>query len=161
MPGIPLQQTVAPTGTAPPSNGLHHHTRNASLYSHYFAPLPPLSTRLSATTLLQGSSFKKYPFFFFVPVYAVNRCIERTKTPIHSPWLSNDAMSKNEHSRSGSFFFEWYRQDRFFGKDSNRPIIKIIWVYPLGRDHILGWSRHDIQNFIRENCCDIIQTVFV
>ena len=32
-------------------------------------------------------------------------CIERTKIPIHSAWVSNDALSKNEDSRSRRFFF--------------------------------------------------------
>ena len=31
------------------------------------------------------------------------------------------------------FLLERYPQQRFFGKDSKRPIIKIIWVYPLGK----------------------------
>ena len=41
--------------------------------------------------------------YFFL--CAVNCCIARTKTPIHSPWVSNDALSENDDSRSRRFFF--------------------------------------------------------
>ena len=61
----------------------------------------------------RGPHLRKIPFC----PYAVDCCIERTKTSLRSPWVSADALSKNDNSRPDGVFF-WYPQDRFFGKDS-------------------------------------------
>ena len=56
---------------------------------------------LTASSVVKGSSFESDVLFFSC---AVPCCIERTKTPIHSPSLGNDALSKSEDSRSRRFF---------------------------------------------------------
>ena len=47
----------------------------------------------------------KWEIPLFSPVCAVIFCIERTKTPIHSPWESNDPMRNKQDSPSRRFFF--------------------------------------------------------
>ena len=50
----------------------------------------------------RGPHLRKTRFFF---ACAANCCIERTNAPVRSPWVSNDALSKNEDSRSRRFSF--------------------------------------------------------
>ena len=84
--------------------------------------------------------------------WGVNCYIERIKPPIHSPLVSNDTLSKLKTRVPTVFFFGSCTQDRFIGKDSKRPIIKIIATQKTSL--LMDCSRYDIQNFIAENSCD-------
>ena len=95
-----------------------------------------------ALLLNYQSSFEQY--HFFTVLYLVRCCNTRTKTPIQSPWVPNDLLSKNEDSRSGLSFL-WYPLNHFSGKDSEWSIIKTICDYSSNsQNHVLSCSRHHI-----------------
>lgn len=85
--------------------------------------------------------------------YVLNPCIERIKDPIHSPWVANDALRKNEDSPLRCFLFfravvaRWLFRLRLQLANTRK------FRSTHSETHILDFGcRHDIQKCIAESC---------
>ena len=102
-----------------------HHSEGIGSHSETTSNQAKFSGRTAFRGTTTGVLTEKYFFllnwnwFIFEPRHQFTR-------PEHPtiPWVN----VKIRGSDVRLFFVKWYPRDRLFGKDSKRPIIKIIWV---------------------------------